>query len=114
MKLKTYHALAIDYENIYTICPNTTCKDYIHIYENYKNNIKNQNLLRRSNCKCDLEKQIKIRIDDTTPRISMTYYRNKSITTSRRRFKKQKKKYSPQETEGTIKKRTGDFTIKFN
>jgi len=112
--MRLYHALAIDYEKIYTICPNTTCKDYIHIYENYKNNINDQNLLRKSKCKCDLETQIKIRIDETTPRISMTYYRNKSITTSRRRFKKQKQIYSPEETDGAIKKRKGNFKVTFN
>jgi len=110
----TYACIAIDYEQIYTICPNVGCKDYIHIYNNTKHDTKNRNLFRKSKCKCDMEKQIKIRVDETTPRISMTYYRNKSITTSRRRFKKQKQIYHPSQTDGIIKKRTGNFTVKFN
>ena len=87
---KLVQAIAIDYYHIYTLCCNDKCPDHIHKYGS------NRNLSDRIEYRCchcpDDNTQIKIRIDETTKRCKLNYYtKNKSITLSKRDFKRQKK-----------------------
>jgi len=111
-KQKLYQAIAIDYNSIFVICPNK-CKEHIHIYPSNLN-IENRNEIVNSVCKCDNGEKSCIRIDDTTSRITLTYYSNKSITMSRRKFNMQSQLYEPTKVPiGKIKKRYGSFIVEF-
>ena len=112
-KKKIYQAIAIDYNSIFVICPNKACKQHIHIYPSNLN-IENRNQIFKSICKPDHNADCCIRIDDTTSRITLTYYSNKSITMSRRKFNLQSQLYEPHKVAtGNIKKRHGNFIVKF-
>ena len=78
-------AIAIDYHYIYTLCCNYSCKVHIHKYGSSEN-VSNRYESRCSHCPCDKNKNVNIRIDDTTKRCKLNYYNNKSITMSRRPF----------------------------
>jgi len=82
-------AICIDYNYIYTICCNTNCSDHIHKYGSDANTL-NRLEYRCSHCPA-YNKEICIRIDDTTKRCKLNYYNNKSITLSTRAFNKQLK-----------------------
>jgi len=112
-KLKLYHGIAVDYNFIFVMCPNTHCKDHIHKYPS-DININNRNEVVQSICKVDNEKNVCIRVDETTSRTTLTYYPNKSITISKRKFNQQRKKYEPDHVEnGKIKMRHGNFIVNF-
>tara|TARA_R100001463_G_C3509900_1_gene219867 strand:- start:492 stop:839 length:348 start_codon:yes stop_codon:yes gene_type:complete len=111
---KLYQAIACDYHFFYVICPNQSCREHIHKYDSNLN-IKNRNEIVKSICKMDHEKNVCVRIDETTSRVTLTYYPNKSITISKRKFMSQQREYEPDFVpEGKIKVRTGNFVIKFN
>ena len=113
--MKTYQIISIDYNNLYCLCCNSNCKEHIHIYPNKYKTTVDHYLRVKSLCKCDLNKHIDLRVDETTYRISLTYYDNRSITFSKRKFKNQKKIHEPNEVKaGSIKKRYGHFIVKFN
>jgi len=112
--MRTYQIIAIDYDKYYCLCPNVSCRDHIHIYPNKYQSIIDHYVRVKSLCKCDLNKHCDLRIDETTYRISLTYYNNRSITFSKRKFKNQKKIHEPTEVkEGYFKKRYGNFIIDF-
>jgi len=112
-KLKKYQAIAVDYNFFFVMCPNNACKHHIHKYPSDLN-IDDRNEIVQSICKVDNEKNVCVRIDETTARVTLTYYPNKSITISKRKFNQQKKQYEPDEVEeGKIKVRQGKFIIKF-
>lgn len=112
-KLKLYQSIAIDYNFFFVICPNKTCKHHIHNYPSFLN-IEDRNEIVESICKVDNEKKVCVRIDETTARVTLTYYPNKSITISKRKFNQQRREYEPSEVaEGKIKMRTGNFIVKF-
>jgi len=91
MKRKLVHALAIDYNNIYTICCNKYCPDHIHKYGSCSN-IKDRLEYRSSHCPWEEYKEICIRIDETTKRCQLNYYKkNRSMTLSKRGFRQQEK-----------------------
>lgn len=111
--MKKYQAIAIDYHFFYVMCPNQTCKDHIHKYDSNLN-IKSRNEIVKSICKTDYNKDVCIRIDETTSRVTLTYYPNKSITISKRKFMSQQREFEPDKvSEGKIKVRQGNFIIKF-
>lgn len=110
--MNLYQAIAIDYVNIYTICPNGSCKEHIHVYKN-DNNIKDRNIIIKSLCKSDCGGECEVRIDQTSARVALTYYSNKSITLSKRKFNQQSRVHEPEKTPvSRIKIRRGSF--KFN
>ena len=112
-KTKLYQGIAVDYNFIYVICPNKTCKHHIHKYPSFLN-IEDRNEIVKSICKVDNEKKVCVRIDETSCRVTLTYYPNKSITISKRKFNQQKREFEPSEVEeGKIKVRHGDFIVKF-
>lgn len=112
--MKTYQVIAVDYDYYYCLCPNVACKEHIHIYDNNYGSIIDHYVRVKSLCKCDLNKYCDLRIDETSYRISLTYYKNRSITFSRRKFKNQKKEKLDTEVKpGFIKKRYGDFVVEF-
>lgn len=88
---KMVQAIAIDYHHIYTLCCNDKCTHHIHEYDS------NQNLNDRmeivfSHCLED-QSEIIIRVDKTTLRSKLNYYKNnKSMSFSKKDFKRQKKK----------------------
>jgi hypothetical protein len=111
---KLYQAIAIDYHFFYVICPNQSCREHIHKYDSDLN-IENRNEIVKSICKMDHEKNVCIRVDETTSRTTLTYYPNKSITISKRKFMAQQRQYEPDKVEeGKIKVRNGNFIIKFD
>ena len=111
--MKLYQCIAVDYKRIYVLCPNKECKEHIHYYASNRN-LKDRVLIMRSRCKSDLKNRVKIRIDETTMRTSLTYYKNRSITLSKRKFIKQEKEFDPSKVDkGKIKMRNGKFEVKF-
>ena len=113
-KLKKYQAIAVDYHFCYIICPNSACREHIHAYESNLN-IENRNEIVQSICKVDYEKDVCVRIDETTARTTLTYYPNKSITISKRKFNHQQREYEPDRvSKNNIKVRTGNFILKFD
>ena len=113
-KIKKYQAIAIDYHFIYIICPNKECKEHIHKY-NSNLNIEDRNEILKSVCKVDYNKDVCIRVDQTTSRITLTYYPNKSITISKRKFMAQQREYEPDKvSKGKMKLRKGNFVFKFD
>ena len=82
-------ATCIDYYHIYSTCNNPKCKDHFHLYGSGED-ISNRFEYRGSHCEKSA-RNIKIRIDETTRRATMRYFRNKSITISTNKFLKQKK-----------------------
>ena len=68
-KLKLYQAIAVDYNFFYVICPNKTCKEHIHKYESFLN-IDDRNEIVKSKCKVDNEKNVCVRIDETSCRVT--------------------------------------------
>jgi len=87
---KLIHCIAVDYNFIWTTCTNYKCSDYLHRYGSC-GDVSNRIESRVSHCPADLNKEICIRIDDTTVRASMHYYSNRSITMSKRSFTKQQR-----------------------
>ncbi len=111
--MKVYQSIAVDYNYMYVICPNKFCKDHIHHYPSCSD-IKNRREITKSICKVDQENDVCIRVDDTTSRTTLTYYPNKSITISKRKYMQQQKIYDPKFVEkNKIKVRHGKFILKF-
>ena len=110
-KEKLVHAVCIDNFNIYTICTTRNCKEHIHIYGS-GGDVSDRVEYRSSHCDAALNKNICIRIDETTKRACLRYYPNKSITISKRKYKTQLKQIKKKEKK--IKIKTGNFTVKFN
>lgn len=88
LKRKLVHAICIDYQKISTICTNAFCNDNIHQYPSCCN-LNNRYITTKSLCLEDFGQNICIRIDNTTKRISLNYYSNRTITLSKRKFKRQ-------------------------
>jgi hypothetical protein len=111
--MRKYQAIAIDYHNMYVMCPNHYCKHHIHHYPSNRN-IYNRNEIIKSKCKVDDFNNVCIRIDETTYRTTLNYYPNKSITISKRKFIKEQREYEPNKVpSGKIKIRHGNFIVKF-
>jgi len=110
---KLYQAIAVDYNFFFVICPNQACRHHIHQY-NSNLNIENRNEIVESICKADHKQNVCVRIDETTARTTLTYYPNKSITISKRKFTAQQREHDPSRVpEGKIKMRRGQFVLKF-
>ena len=87
---KLVQAIAIDFNNIYTLCCNTECPEHIHKYGSNRD-LSDRMEFRCSHCPCD-NTEIKIRIDETTKRCKLNYYiTNRSITFSNRDFRRQRR-----------------------
>jgi len=90
-KKKLVQALCIDYQKISTICVNENCNENIHQYPSACE-LRNRYITTKSLCLEDFGRDICIRVDETTKRISLNYYANRTITLSKRKFNKQKKR----------------------
>jgi hypothetical protein len=87
-KRKLVHCIAIDYNYIYTLCCSNNCPHHIHKYGS-ANDLSNRMEYRCSHCPYD-KREVKIRIDETSKRCKLNYYKNKSITLSVRALKNQR------------------------
>jgi|DEB0MinimDraft_6_1074348.scaffolds.fasta_scaffold07673_2 hypothetical protein len=87
-KKKLVQALCIDYQKISTICVNENCNE-IHQYPS-DCELRNRYITTKSCCLEDFGKEICIRIDETTKRISLNYYANRTMTLSKRKFNRQR------------------------
>lgn len=103
-------ATCIDYYNIYATCNNPKCKDIFHLYGSGED-VSNRFEYRLSHCE-KFARKIKIRIDETSERCTMRYFRNKSITISRNKFLRQKEFF---EKKKRIKEsmKDGKYVVKF-
>lgn len=88
-KKKLVQALCIDYQKISTVCTNEHCNENIHQYPSACE-LRNRYITTKSLCLEDFGRDISIRVDDTTKRISLNYYANRTITLSKRKFMRQK------------------------
>jgi hypothetical protein len=100
MKRKLVQALAIDYDYIYTLCCSKYCKHHIHKYGS-AGDLSDRMEYRCSHCRFD-RCEIKIRIDETTKRCKVNYYKNKSITLSTRALKYQRLKIEKKNKDKSI------------
>lgn len=109
---KMVQCVCVDLETIATFCDNLDCKEYYHSYES-DFNIKNREIITKSNCIYEKEDKIKIRIDDTTLRCCLTYQPNRSFTFSKRKYNKQLKENGITPEHQKLKFIKGDFTVVF-
>lgn len=113
---KLVQAIAIDYNKIYTLCCNKLCPEHIHSYGSNRD-LSNRIEFRCSHCAYD-NTEIQIRIDETTKRCKLNYYMtNRSITFSRRDFRRQRRAIALEEENEKfirLKKAYGDRLKKNN
>lgn len=85
-KLKIY-ACAIDYQYIYTFCPNPKCRQQIHIYRS-NGSLKDREFEYINHCyMVDSPEYITLCVVPATKRSSVTHYRNGTFIFSDRKFR---------------------------
>lgn len=81
------YACAVDYQYIYTFCPNPKCRQQIHIYRS-NGDLSNREFKYTNHCyMVDSSEHIQLCIVPATKRSSVTHYRNGSFIFSDRKFK---------------------------
>lgn len=86
-KLFKIYACAVDYQYIYTFCPNPKCRQQIHIYRS-NGDLSNREFKYTNHCyMVDSPEHIQLCIVPATKRSSVTHYRNGSFIFSDRKFK---------------------------
>ena len=103
-------ATCIDYYHIYATCNNPKCRDVFHLYGSGYD-LENRFEYRKSHCE-KFARNIKIRIDETSERATMRYFRNKSITISKNKFLKQQEFFERMKNREAMKK-NGKYVISF-
>lgn len=115
-KPKMIQAAFVDYEYIYCFCThkNKNCNEYLHMYNNITHTINNRFMIRESLCPDDGGQDVQIRVDPTTLRVSCSYYANKSIVLSKRKFRKQEREYNLNSSTHNFSIRKGKFRTSFS
>lgn len=104
------YACAVDYQYVYTFCPNPKCRQQLHIYRS-NGDISDRKFKITNHCyMVDSPEKIQVCITPATKRSGLTHYRNGSFIFSDRKFKSSHPKFAPKlpcpsEKNSPIKKR---------